>query len=366
MKRSLDKIYPTVFIGIAFLVISCKEKKGEEATTPTTTTPTGSGLPALNNSTTVKGYDMLAKLCGIWNGPVTSSTPLGSYPEWIVDFRPISASQVSSKSELDTLNDIFMSFFIVYHKGEYKIALRNGGSFNGAKRVAYAAIDSVSETSASSFYRFSDFVKGKNRVYTEVTFKTDSLEIKTYTNKYNTLSAPTIHMDWKAKLQYSNSAQAAISNFGFPQKTLVKDFSSTFSSSKESIYYSFAGDPYAEADQPYVGQTKVDYTVGGGLTAASGKKIFIMITTQPLISGFSYNAANLATRSRYVILTSGSNASFVFNNMHPGTYYAYAFCDNDGNGMASTGDYFSIPGSNAFTLNSKSSTNVSVQINYTL
>lgn len=72
-------------------------------------------LPPIDNSSNVKGYSILEKLPGIWNGPVTSPTPLGSYPEWIVDFRPISPSQVSAKNELDSVNDIFMSFFIVKH-----------------------------------------------------------------------------------------------------------------------------------------------------------------------------------------------------------------------------------------------------------
>ncbi|HWB62690.1 MAG TPA: hypothetical protein VG603_04195, partial [Chitinophagales bacterium] len=180
--------------------------------------------PPINSTTNVLGYGLLSKICGIWDGGVTSTTALGGYPEWIVDFRPISASQVSAKNELDTLNDIFMSFFITYHDSAYKLAFRNGGSFTGLKRVSYMEADSVSETPSQSYYRFVDFVKGSQRVYAEVVFKGDSLILRSFTNKYNTLRAPTLHMEWRAKLQDTTSCEAAKAAFGFPQKTLVKDF----------------------------------------------------------------------------------------------------------------------------------------------
>src|SRR5688572_3216957 len=74
--------------------------------------PPGDTTTYIPDTTTIQGYSILDKLPGIWHGPVTSATALGSYQEWIVDFRPISASQISAKNELDSLNDIFMSFFI--------------------------------------------------------------------------------------------------------------------------------------------------------------------------------------------------------------------------------------------------------------
>lgn len=64
------------------------------------------------NNSDVLGFELFNKITGIWDRPVTSSTALASFPFWIVDFRPISASQVSAKNELDKNNDIFMSFFI--------------------------------------------------------------------------------------------------------------------------------------------------------------------------------------------------------------------------------------------------------------
>src|SRR4051812_44218533 len=107
-------------ITIALLsLLSCKEKKAEDPIPPSTT---GNPAPDVNNTL---GFGLLKKIKGIWNGPVTSTTPLGGYPEWIVDFRPISENQISAKNELDTLNDIHMSFFIALYNNQYKVAFRN-------------------------------------------------------------------------------------------------------------------------------------------------------------------------------------------------------------------------------------------------
>ncbi len=348
------------YFAIPFLVLlivtSCKDKSNNTNNSGSTT---GNTTPPITN---VMGYNLLQKVKGIWNGPVTSTTPLGGYPEWIVDFRPISENQISAKNELDTLNDIHMSFFIVLYNNQYKVCFRNGGSFNGMKRVAYFLADSVSEGTTKSFYRFSEIIKGKSRAYTEIVFNADSLIIKSYTNKTNTQTFTSPHMTWMATLQDSTSCQPAVTNFGFPKKTMTKNFSTTFGSQTETIFYSGAGDPYPESSQPYLGNTTANYTYATSFTPSSAKKVFLIITTQPLFSGSSFITANLKSRSRYVLLSALDN-SYTFNYMHPGTYYFYAMYDNDGNGISSSGDWISTANT-TFTLTNQGTTNTSTQINF--
>jgi hypothetical protein len=355
--------YLVVLTFFTLQIQSCG--KDETPTPPVTPTPETNEYGDINNT---MGFELLNKINGIWNGPVTSSTPLGGYPEWIVDFRPISENQVCAKNELDTLNDIFMSFFIAKYNDEYKLAFRNGGSFNGNKRVSYFICDSVSESTTNSFYRFVEIIKGQDRAYTDVVFVDDSLYIKSYTNNYNAQPTATYHMIWSAKLQDLTSCAAAISNFDFPKKTLTKDFSTSFSGVSEAVYYGTnsipAGDPYPEVDHPYLGQTTINYNYSGAFTPDPAKKVFIMITTQPLINGFSINSANLSTRSRYVILSS-TDQSFTFNYMHPGTYYVYALYDGDSNMNFSSGDWVSATNT-SFTLSDNASTSASIQINFTI
>jgi hypothetical protein len=352
----MKKTFSLLLIAIT-LISSCKEKTPDD--------DDNNGNPDYATLDRTFGFGVLNKVKGIWNGPVTSSTPLGGYPEWIVDFRPISENQISAKNELDTLNDIHMSFFIAKYNNEYRVAFRNGGSFGGQTRVSYFLADSVSETSSQSFYRFAEVLKGKLRAYTDLLFRNDSMILKSYTNKYNTLDSATLHMTWAAKLQDTTSCQPAVSDFAFPKKTLTKDFSSTFNGQTEAVYYSITGgDPYPETDQPYLGQATINYTFSPSFTPNPSNKVFLIITTQPLISGFSLNFANLKYRSRYVILTASDN-SYTFNYMHPGSYYLYALYDADGNNNFSSGDWVSTSNV-AFSLSGDGTTNATTQINFTI
>lgn len=361
MKKSNFSILTLLTISIFYF--SCSQKK-ETHDTPTEEDNNTCSLGTINSSSTVTGYNILEKLSGIWNGPVTSPTPLGSFSEYIVDFRPISASQISAKNELDSVNDIFMSFFVVKHDCKYKVAFRNGGGFAGNTRNSYMLIDSVFENSSESFYRFSDPVSGGKRVYTNVKFKQDSLIMTTYTNQYNTLNEPVIHMKWTANLRDTTSAQNAITHFNYPQKKLTRDFSTTFNNLTEAVFYSSAADPYPEQNQPYLGNSDINITVTNPSTVNNSKKIVIIITTQPLFNGVNFVPANLDYRSRYVFVEAKSSTTFNFNYMHPGDYYVNAIYDDNGDLSFSSGDYmnsnFDIP----LTLADKGNSSANVNINF--
>lgn len=339
-----------VLVVLSLIFFSCKKKKVED--------PINSGSGIENTL----GYGVLNKLKGIWSGPVTSTTALGSFPQWIVDFRPISSNQISAKNELDSLNDIFMSFFIVKHKNSYKVAFRNGGGFNGMQRVSYLLADSVSETAAKSYYRFVEVIQGKSRAYSEVIFSADSLYLKSYTNG-------SLHMSWSSKFLNSTAAAASTSAFNFPQKVMTKDFSTTFDGLTESIYFSTtptppAGDPYPVTAQPYLGVTTASFSFAGSYTPVAGKKVMLLCTTEPLFNGMSFNTNALNSISRYV-LVSPFTSSFVFNYMHPGAYYYYALYDQNGNQTFDSGDWISTANT-TFTLGALGNVNTTTQINFTI
>ena len=341
------------FIAVLIMLSSCKDDKVE------TTEP---DAPPICSDLTVEGYGILDKLPGIWNGAVYSPTPLGSFPEWIVDFRPISPSQVSAKNELDSLNDIFMSFFIVKYDNAYKVAFRNGGGFAGAVRNSYMIIDSLNEGSSESFYRFVDPISGGNRVYTDVTFKQDSLIMHTYTNQFNTLSEPVTHMIWRADIRDNTATQDAISVFSFPQKEMTRDFSTTFDGLTEAVFYSAALDPYPEQDQPHLGNTTVDISISNPAVIDPAKKVLIVVTTEPLFNGFVFNPANLDFRSRYVFVGADSPTGYTFNYMHPGNYYVNAIYDENGDFNFSSGDYMKSTFDSPFNLSSEGTSNANVTI----
>ena len=348
-------------MSILLLLSSCKEDKPDEIIDEGGIDCASMTLSAASN---VKGYNILAKIPGIWNGPITSPTPLGNFPEYIVDFRPISASQVAAKNELDSINDIFMSFFIVKHDCEYKIAFRNGGGFAGQTRNSYQLIDSLNEGPTESFYRFSDPKAGKNRVHTDVIFKQDSLIMHVYTNQYNTLSTAQTHMIWRAKLKDQTTAQNAISLFNFPKKVLTRDFSTVFDGSTEAIYYSASLDPYPEQQQPYLGNSTININVTNPAVVDPAKKILISITAQPLFPGNIFSLTNMKFRTRYVFVDAKANTSFNFNYMHPGTYYVNVIYDSNGDYNFSTGDYMNFPFDVPLILTNQGSASANVTVNY--
>jgi hypothetical protein len=338
----------TVFLSIS-LFTTCKTNNDDK-----------DKVPDLNPSTNVIGYNILNKLPGIWSGAVNSTTSLGSFSNWTLDFRPISASQVSGKSELDSLNDIFLSFFIVRDGNDYKIAFRNGGSWAGKKRITYQIIDSVFESPSYSFYRFSDFVKGKTKTSYEIEFKGDSMIQRAYTNKYNSVPTAVLHIEWRSGKQNMTSTTNAISHFGFPQKKMVRDFTNAFAGRIESVWYTFDGDPYAEAEQPYVGKVAVNYSFSNSLSITPTNRVYVIITTQPLFSSTTFNTTALKSLSRFVTLFP-NQTSYTFDNFHPGDYYLYALYDKDGNGLFTSGDYVSFSNKN-FSVTEKQTSTVSTQI----
>ena len=124
------------------------------------------------------------------------------------------------------------------------------------------------------------------------------------------------------------------------------------------------GDPYAENTQPYLGKTTATYNYAATYTPNPAKKVFLVITAQPLFSGFTFNSGNLKYRSRYVILNA-SSSTFTFNYMHPGSYYYYAFYDNDANNSINSGDWISTTNT-PISLGALSTTSVNTQINFTI
>lgn len=346
-------------LALTVLQTSCRpDPKIEDPTTPVDT------LPPISDSSDVFGFSILSKLPGIWHGPVTSTTALGGFSEWIVDFRPISSAQISAKNELDSLNDVFMSFFISKYDNRYLVGFRNGGGFAGAVRNSYMFCDSVYESAALSFYRFADPVAGGQRVDTDITFKDDSIIMHVHTNVYNTLSTPKTHMIWRAQLKDTTAAQNAKDLFSYPQKLMVKDMSTTFDGLADACFYSAAADPYPESEQPYLGASNVTINITNPATVDPAKKVLILISTQPLFSGFVFNPSQLDFRSRYVFVGAAEPTGYDFNYMHPGNYYINAIYDENGDFNFSSGDYMNSSFDVPLSLSAEGTASKTVTINF--
>lgn len=90
----MKQIFVIILLGFLTLAISsCKKKKGctdssavnydlnakKDDGSCTFSNPVA--LPPISETSNVKGYRILEKISGIWNGAVYSPTPLGSFSE---------------------------------------------------------------------------------------------------------------------------------------------------------------------------------------------------------------------------------------------------------------------------------------------
>ena len=311
----------------------------------------------------VFGYEFLNKIPGLWHGPVTSTTSAGSFDNWYVDFRPVSENQVSQFSLLDTNTVNITSFFIVKYKNKLSVAMRTEGCFKNQCCVTYEVMDSVNIS--SGFYRFSDFVKGTKRAYTEFIFNGDAMTMKVYTNKFNTVYPLQPHSTYTATLGSRTNTEAATAHFSYPQRTMTRDFTDAFKNMTESIFFTFENDPYASVAQPYVGSLTAHISIDSALPTDTADRIFLLFTTQPLFNGVLYNAENLKYISKYVLLSS-QTTSYQIQNVHPGTYYAYSLIDKNHDNQYLSGDYMSSVLNNSFTVLEKQNVNVNTVIDFVI
>lgn len=286
----------------------------------------------------VLGFGFLFRIPGLWNGPVTSDTPAGDYPVWYVDFRPVSAAQISQFSIVDTSLCNYVTFFIVKHDGCLKVAMRTDARYEDEGCITYEVMQEADE--GRGYYKFADFQSAEERAYTVFQFEENKFEMRVYTNKFNQLKEPVLHSCWKADRITMEPAGQAIREFNFPQPVMVKDFSAVFKNRHESIFFKLEEDPYPTKDEPYVGSVTFNITLDDKLKREPDHELFLMLTTKPIFEGFEYNPERLNYISKFVYLPIDVK-NYTLTHVHPGTYYFYAYNDTNGDKKHESGDYMS-------------------------
>lgn len=318
---------------------------------------------SVNHENDVLGYGFLKRIPGLWSGPVSTTTPAGNFPAWYVDFRPISAGEVAQFSMLDSQTINNLSFFIVKHKKQLKVAMRTEGCFNQKCCVTYEVMDSVDEKKA--YYRFSDFQKGAKRAYTEFTFKKNEFVMEVYTNKFNKEKKMCLHSRWKAKLGDKKAAEPAIQHFNYPQPLMIKDFSDVFKNMQESIYYTFETDPHPTSELTYTGTVTVDIEISEKLKTKKNNELFVLLTTESLFEGLKFKKENYKFFSKYVYLPIGTK-TYTLKNVHPGKYYVYSYNDINQDKLHKSGDYMSADLNNVITVPPNGNTKVKTVIDFVI
>jgi hypothetical protein len=286
----------------------------------------------------INGSGIMYRLPGIWRGPVMSTTSAGSFNHWYADLRPVSPWQISQFSNLDdkTINNF--SVFVVKYKGEKRIALRTEGCFANSCCITYEILDSVNE--ATGYYRFSDFIGGPQRAFTEFQFTDDKMTMEVYTSKFNTEKEVKLHTKWDAILMDNEAAQTSISEFKYPKSKKFADFENAFAGMSESIFFSFENDPYKTKDQPSMGTASFTILIDEKLKVNEYDQILVLLCTKPLWDGQNYLKGNEKFFARAVYIKHDVR-DFTLNNIHPGNYYVYYFIDRNSDYQYVSGDCMS-------------------------
>ncbi len=311
----------------------------------------------------IPGFGLLERICGQWHGPVFSATPAGSFENWYVDFRPVSAGQVSQYSTLDVETLNYISFFIVKYKGRLRIAMRTYGVFQNKGCITYEVMETADES--RGYYKFSDFRLGSKRAYTEFTFTEDRFVMEVYTNKFNQLDILELHSRWEAELGSRRASAAAAARFNFPLPVMVKDFSTVFNNVPECIFFAVDDDPYDASSQPYVGRVTVNISVEESLPVAESDEFFLLLTTEPLFQGLRFMEDNMKFISKYVFLPS-TYSVYTFNNIHPGDYYLYSYNDVNNDRKHLSGDYMSSALDNVLTVPAHGTAALDTEIDFVI
>jgi len=307
----------------------------------------------------ITGYGFLARIPGMWNGPVSSSTTAGSFPIWYCDFRPVGPAQVSQFSQMDTITMTNVSFFIVKYKNQLRLTQRTEGCHNDTCCVTYEVLDSASET--NGYYHFSDFVRGSKRAVSIYKFTGNQLEMKVYTNKFNKYDSLVWHSTWAAGFATAGNAKQAIAHFNYPQPVMTCDFTNAFNNMAESIIFDLDNDPYNSLLQPYVGNVTVNITISPVLPIDNTDQVFLVFTTDPLFAGTTFLPASMKYTSRYILFPA-STKSYTIRNVHPGTYYVYSMVDKNHDGTYGAGDYISSDINHSFTVGDRQNVNITTNI----
>lgn len=362
----MKDLFKLLSLATILVIIGCTDNvrdiTGGTTPNPGTTPGTSEVNPVDINS---DGFDFLSKMQGQWVG---SNRVIATDYSWFAfDYRAISPSHIHGIHEGGTQGNLFTSFFVTDYKGKRTLMARNGGVLNGLYRTSYFVLDKVENRNADGkYYRFVDAIGGKNLMYFELRFKSDSLYFNAYTSNLGLRGLPKRHMTFKAKKNITNLAQTAATATNFPQNTVAWDFTTrlnskniyivpgnsgpttgTFLGQQQGItdVYTLAalsGDPVTITDHPRLGTLTVNFTRNA---AINNTDLFLYLSKEPLTdaNGFIVSGGTAFDSILHfpTIDKKDTATSFIYTYLHPGTYYLTVISDKNANLSPGQGDIVS-------------------------
>jgi len=287
--------------------------------------------------TEIQGFSLLNDLNGHWVG--SNETSFGFYDWFAFDFRPISPSHCHSIYEGATNQNIINSVFVADHEGVKKLYARNGGWLGTQYRATYFVLDRAEESADGRYYRLVDAIGGADRAYVEYRFKEDSIYFDAYKDNSGTLDKPILHMAFRGANRNKGYAQAALTQFDYPQETPELSFDGAFDrliDPDSALFLEENADPFPKSAHGYVSDLEIAFL---RQAATTDQDLLLFISKEQLVNseGITDNQKIDDTVIRTIDIRDNEN-SYLATYLHPDDYYITIFLDVDGNGFPSAGD----------------------------
>ncbi|MBA2662072.1 MAG: hypothetical protein H0U74_07225 [Bradymonadaceae bacterium] len=272
----------------------------------------------------VMGLSLMAKLPGLWTGPVTL-TPLGSFPTMHMDMRPAGEGrQIVSRSDVDADNFLRFGFVVETHDGEDVLVYRNGGFFLGNLRDSRARL--LEHDVDAQRWRFCSTVGGCDYIDATIHFESeDRLLFDVKVRK-----AP--HMNWSGR------------------RVETREAPEPFPASQEAV---------GAGDRPWPAMPSLQVDTTWTEPLAQETAVWLLLTA----NGCGLASCVFSRAISTVAATGATSATLNLEQLHPGRYEVMAFIDDNGNRQADRGELTNLPG-RVVNVSNEGSTTTSVAISF--
>lgn len=263
----------------------------------------GSGGPG----DALQADEFLARLPGLWAAPVTSETSVGDFPVMNMDIRAVAPRTLFSRVDLDSSNNLRFAFGYEDHPEFGRILVyRNGGFFQSVLRDTRTRLVGLD----GDTWQFCAIDGGCG--YIDARF--ELTEAGTLDLDVEVLRSHHIH--WAP--------------------TRVED---------RSLPAGFPGEAAGTGQDPFAPMPTLNATLAWTNAADEGEEAWLLLFTEPC--AVTAGDCNPARFFRATVLAGDTEVVIPFDQIHPGSYYALAVLDRNGNLANSlfpdSGDAVSLP-----------------------
>ena len=296
--------------SIMVFVSACTSSAGDAAG-PDAGTTSDAGTGPSSDAGTVPGSAFFARMAGLWSGEA-AQTPLGTFAEMNMDFRALDGTTLFGRVDLDPTDSLRYGFAYEEVDGVTTLVYRNGGYFQGIERdLTIPLVDSNDATGTYHFCAGSVCCMYVNSACVAETGGCNFVDATfTFTSPteltFNALVQGKEHVLWTTQRKETRSLPSPFPATDSPQA--------------------------ADGGWPTMPQLSVTVSWSKPLTATTSIWVILSdVACFPNWTEGDLTPSCTPSRSLSTPAPAGAtSATLLFDQIHPGTYYANSVVDTAG------------------------------------